>query len=424
MPADILRPMYDKSPDFQSLRRRAEALMQRREWGAGSEGARALHELLHEIEVYSAELELQNEELKHTRDALQLAKDRYRDLYDFAPVAYFSLSREGLIRELNLAAAHLLGLARSRLVGRDFPQFVAAEHQGHFLSAFRRVVEGCEAGALELGLRHGQGGPVHVLAEIARNQALDGEELELRLVLTDISERKQLEEQRNMFFSIAGHELRTPLTNICLSLDLVLKEVAGRLDPEVRSTLEVARRGAGRLKKLTEDILALRNTQGGGASILARPVDLVPLVGEAVMLNNPFAQRCGVRVEMSRTLFQALVMGNEDRLIQVLNNLLNNAVKYSPAGAVVRVDLGRSAGVIRVSVADRGPGVDETLRHSIFEPFTQGEPSLEDERNRGSVGLGLSIGRAIIRQLGGSMDFDSRPGRGTVFYFELPEHVI
>jgi len=116
----------------------------------------------------------------------------------------------------------------------------------------------------------------------------------------------------------------------------------------------------------------------------------------------------------------ARVCADADRLIQVVTNLLSNAVKFSPEGASVEVSIVRHDGMIRVSVRDRGPGIPKSFHHLVFEKFIQADAS--DQRQRGGTGLGLAICRAIIEDLGGQIDFETEAGRGTMLFFDLPEH--
>lgn len=376
--------------------------------------------LLHELEVHALELERNNQELRRTRSELEALKDRYLDLYDFAPMAYFTLDVAGVIRDVNLAGSNLLGLPRERLVGREFADFVDARLQSLFLANLRSLSAVAGPRRLEFTLQNADRKPVFTQLEMVRVPLpITGAEDEFRLIASDIGDRKRLEEQRRMFFTITSHELRTPVTNLILSLDMVLSDSAGKLDSDLLATLEVALRGARRLGKLVEDILQLRDICDSKLPTEQRRLDLAALMDEAVVLNRPYAAKFDVHIEVTESLSHAWIYGHEGRLLQVFNNLLTNAIKHAPEGGRVRVRLELKTGFFRVSVCDQGAGVDPELGKRVFQPFTQGEPSLEDDRNKGSLGLGLSVAQAIINQLGGSLDFDRKQGV-TTFYFELP----
>lgn len=415
--------MRNDNDKFAQLRIRAETLLNRHGLDAGGdENPRDIHRLLHEIEVHAVELKLQNEELQHTRDQLESTRNKYRDLYDFAPVAYLTLSDNGMITDANVAATQLLGLPAARVIDRGFFAFVAEQDRKLILHAMRSASNSGDAKRIELRLLNSGGPQVHVRVDVtASRNTVDGK-LEYRLVVTDISESKLLEQQRDMFFSIASHELRTPITNIALSLDLILQTETDRLPEDIREKLKIAQRGTKRLRRLMEDILGLRSIQTGNLPLVVRPLDLSPLVKEAVGFNTAFAEQHDVRLYYEPWDSQALVNGNEARLFQVLNNLLTNAIKNSPPNGLVTIRLCRQDGMYRIIVEDQGTGVPESLGQRIFEPFTQGKPSLEDPRHKESKGLGLSIGREIVERLGGQLNYANQADSGARFFFDLPVH--
>ena len=147
-------------------------------------------------------------------------------------------------------------------------------------------------------------------------------------------------------------------------------------------------------------------------------IDLSVLVHQAVLEYHGFADAYGVTFRVSEALPEAMVMGDCDRLMQVLANLLSNAAKFSPPGVEVDISLSPLDTGYRVSVIDRGSGIPEAYRVNVFEKFSQADSS--DTRQKGGTGLGLSICRAIIERHGGKIGFVSVVDAGSTFYFELP----
>ncbi|MGD8588240.1 MAG: PAS domain-containing sensor histidine kinase [Chromatiales bacterium] len=380
-----------------------------------------LHHLIHELEVHAVELEIQNTELKETRDELEVSRQRYYNLFDVAPVGYFTLDNKGMVVEVNQAGLHLLGLERDRIVRMPFTTFVAEQDLQPFIIMLRRLRQHNGQERLKLTMKS----PTHkgFDAQIeALNVICGGTDKEIltHLIVLDISEQKRLEQQRDMFFSIASHELRTPITNISLSLDLILKQQGHRLPEDIRENLEIANRATQRLRNLIRDILELRKASRADLKIELFPVDLTLLVKETITLNSPFARSLDIEFEVREPVPNITVLGDEGRIVQVLNNLLTNAVKYSCAGSKVQIGIESDNSRARVLVSDKGIGIPKRLRERIFEPFTQIDPSIEDTRHKGSFGLGLSIGRALINMMGGKLDFISQEGSGSTFFFELP----
>ncbi|HKU69361.1 MAG TPA: HAMP domain-containing sensor histidine kinase, partial [Burkholderiales bacterium] len=233
----------------------------------------------------------------------------------------------------------------------------------------------------------------------------------------DITDLKEVERLKAEFVSTVSHELRTPLTALIGSLGLLDRQAAGKLAPDAAMFLGMAKQNGERLAALINNILDMEKMESGRMEFRLDPVAIRPLLERAVTLNAPYAEKLGVRFELGAAE-DAVVTGDEDRLLQVLTNLMSNGAKYSPKGAPVTVSASKGDGVVRVSVADRGPGVPDEFRDRIFGKFAQADGS--DTRSKGGTGLGLSISRSIVEKLGGKMGFESMTGKGATFYFELP----
>ena len=235
----------------------------------------------------------------------------------------------------------------------------------------------------------------------------------------DITDSKEVERLKAEFVSTVSHELRTPLTALIGSIGLLDRQVAGKLAPDAAMFLGMARQNSERLARLINDILDIEKIESGRMEFRLDAVQVGPLLERAILLNAPFAEKLGVRFELG-TVDDAVVSADVDRVLQVLTNLMSNGAKFSPAGAAVTISAVVREGTVRVSVTDRGPGVPEEFRGRIFGKFAQADAS--DTRKKGGTGLGLSISRAIIEKLGGMMDYESVPGQGATFFFELPLH--
>jgi PAS domain S-box-containing protein len=234
----------------------------------------------------------------------------------------------------------------------------------------------------------------------------------------DITDRKEMDRLKNEFIATVSHELRTPLTAIIGALGLLKKKVAPDLPPDAALFLGMAQQNSEQLAALINDVLDLEKIESGLMPFDEGAVVIAPLLERAVALNTPYADRFEVRLELGRPLPEATVSGDPDRLLQVMANLVSNAVKFSPAGSAVTVSAAARDGTVRIAVADAGPGIPDEFRGRIFEKFAQADGS--DTRKKGGTGLGLSICRAIVERLGGTIGYESEAGKGTVFYFELP----
>ncbi len=249
----------------------------------------------------------------------------------------------------------------------------------------------------------------HELASTAAN--LETSEEQLRIALT------RSERMKNEFVSIVSHELRTPLTAIRGSLGLLAYQM-GSESEKFRQLLQLAERNAERLAMLIDDLLDLDKMEAGTLQLHLNPQPLLPLLGQAISTNTPFASTRNVTLSAVQPLARGMAAVDGQRFLQVMTNLISNAVKFSPPGSGVDIALLRNGENLRIEVRDCGPGIAPELHTRIFEKFYQADAS--DSRAKGGTGMGLAISRAIVEQMHGKIGLESRPGSGTTFYFELP----
>lgn len=239
-------------------------------------------------------------------------------------------------------------------------------------------------------------------------------EVEMRL---NAAARRELGRMKDELVSIVAHELRTPLTSIRGSLGLL---ASGRLDgtPQARRMLQIAAQNSDRLVRLINDMLDLDRMHSGRLEMEPGMHPVEPLVQQAIDAVHGAAAELQVRME-ARVDPGLQVWGDPDRVVQVLVNLLSNACKFSPAGALVEViaeDRGPDA---LLQVRDRGRGIPADRLDDIFERFRQVDSS--DARDKGGTGLGLAICRTIVQQHGGRIWVASEWGKGSTFFFTLPK---
>lgn len=380
--------------------------------------------LVHELQVHQIELEMQNEELQIARDEMEAGLDRYADLYDFAPVGYLTLDREGTILEANLACASLLGIERTRLVQRRFGLHVAADDRNAFAAFLERVFattvgESCEIILLKEGTL-----PVEV--RIEARVAASGEEC--RAVLEDITEQKRAEEDRLILNKLestrilAGgmaHDFNNLLTVILLNLELA-QDLA--LPSEVLARrLEEATKAAWMARGLTTQLI----TFAKGSQPIRKLTRLSRVIEES---GRPAVS--GSRVRCAFSLAEDLWPAEVDagQIGQVIQNMVLNAREAMPEGGVVSVGaenvvLGPHehpslppGNYVRVSIADHGVGMTKDVQSKIFDPYF----STKQRVNQKGMGLGLTICHAVMQKHGGAIAVESEPGVGTTFRLLIP----
>ncbi|WP_102226947.1 sensor histidine kinase [Acidimangrovimonas sediminis] len=223
---------------------------------------------------------------------------------------------------------------------------------------------------------------------------------------------------KSQFLSTVSHELRTPLTSIKGSLDLMASGALGPLPERAHQAMGIAARNSSRLVGLINDLLDLQRIELGEMAIAHEPVDLSAIVADAVEAAEGYGRALEVNLVAEVDRGPVVVRGDTARLMQVMANLLSNALKFSEAGGKVTVRLERGRDTARIEVQDHGSGIPEDFRDKVFEPFRQADAS--NTRKIGGSGLGLSITRRILDHLNGRISFESAPGVGTTFFIDLP----
>ncbi|MEW6273001.1 MAG: ATP-binding protein [Thermodesulfobacteriota bacterium] len=219
-------------------------------------------------------------------------------------------------------------------------------------------------------------------------------------------------ETQRRFVADASHELRSPLANLRGTVEVALRHP--RSADEYRETLAVALAEIERLSRLVHSLLTLTRAGAGRLAIDRRSVDLADVAARAVEAYTARAAARGVRLRLEAGA-PATVQGDADRLREVVDNLLDNAVRVAPAGSTVRLAVEHADGRCAVEVVDAGPGLTEDEQTLVFEPFARGSAAGGD-----GAGLGLAIARAIAEAHGGRIAVRSTPGAGATFRFELP----
>ena len=392
-----------------------------------------LKHLLHELQRHQLELELQNQQIQETQQALEESRSRYADLYDFAPMACFSLDSRACIQDLNLAGAALLGHERSFLRGKPFTPFVVPAEVSRFLVQVRLCTQG-QSVSTELGLRIGQ-----ARIEVQFHGApLEGEGARgsmCRVALLDITELRQMQARLSLAERLAAmgslaagiaHEINNPLAFVMSNLELATRALSQRdAAPSPPGPLDENAAAGSPLKLLTE---ARQGTE--------RIRDIVKDLGTFSRPSEERVSRVDVRQVLELSVKMAMgqirhraqlvrdyaevpaVTADGSRLGQVFLNLLVNAAHAIPEGAVdrneIRLRLRSSEDSVLVEVQDTGQGISSAMVDRIFEPFFT-------TKSQGmGLGLGLAISHSLVTELGGELTVESEPGRGSTFRIRLP----
>lgn len=236
------------------------------------------------------------------------------------------------------------------------------------------------------------------------------EERRQRLMIEALQSSKAMQEQ---FLNMVSHELRMPLSNILGSVSFL--ERFGASEPRQRNHLDRIQRNAKTLQGLVGDLLNAAQLRAGQFTIRSEAVDVAQVIAEVVHELHPMAEKKQLRVDTELETGLPRVMGDRQRLAQVLRNLLHNAIRYTRTQGSIRVRVMLRAEDLRCEVLDTGPGLRPEERDALFQRFGRLDGSLE-----GGIGLGLFIAKGLVEAHGGSIGVDSELGKGSCFYFVLP----
>jgi PAS domain S-box-containing protein len=232
---------------------------------------------------------------------------------------------------------------------------------------------------------------------------------------------RKLDRMKDEFIALVSHELRTPLTSICGYLELLLQDdVMAELPEAQLSWLEVIDRNAERLLRLVEDLLLTAQASAGNLALEKAELDVAAVLAQAVQASTPVAAARGISLTCS-TEPLPLTSGDRLRIGQVVDNLVSNALKFTPSGGTVDVRAYSHRSAVRIEVTDTGMGISDDEQSQLFERFFRTARAQEEAIP--GVGLGLSISKAIFEAHDGRISVRSKEGVGTTFFVDLPASV-
>lgn len=332
---------------------------------------------------------------------------------------------DGKIQFMNPAAEKLLGLDQKGAKGVPIPQLMKGEHT--LALAKGPLRDGADHVTKEVELKSSSEDTQRIVqASTAVIENEDGKTVGMVSVLSDITKQKQLDEAKSKFVSHVSHELRTPLLSIQESLSLLLGKEVGEVTPEQEKFLSIAQRNISRLSRLVNDLLDVAKLEAGKIELHPIPFELRDMAHHVVETVRSWAEGKGVAIEEVYPEKPIQMVADPDRLTQVMTNLLGNAIKFTPEGGKISVEInleqlapgmGEEPGVV-VSVQDSGIGIPKQDQKRIFEKFEQ--VSLASPQGVSSTGLGLTIAKEIVEIHGGRIWVDSNEGEGSRFTFVIP----
>ncbi|MBN1131057.1 MAG: response regulator [Chitinispirillaceae bacterium] len=384
---------------------------------------------LHELRVHQIELEMQNEELRRAQVDLEALRSRYFDLYDLAPVGYFTLSETGFIVEANLMASELLGTARISLINKPLSGFIIPKDQDIYYKHRIHLFEKNAPQQCELRLVKKDGSRFWARLDSTVLQGADGIPV-CRVVMSDITGQKRAEEKRMIFErqvqrSQKLESLGVLAAGIAHDFNNLLQGVYGYIeianreskDDRITGYLSEALNTTGRARSLTRQILTFAK---GGAPV-RKTSPLFPFVQETVQFALS-GSTVASRFTVPENLWICSI--DKNQIVQAINNIVMNAQQAMRDGGTIEITAANimlrekehppltKGNYVKLSITDSGCGIPKEIMDHIFDPFFTTKEI--------GHGIGLTICHSIINRHGGCIDVESEPGKGSTFHLYLP----
>ncbi len=377
--------------------------------------------LLHELEVHQIELEMQNEELRASRRELEQLHEKYYDLYNYAPVGYFTLDLTSAITELNTTGANLLGFTKDRLIKTRFNWYVAPKYTKSFLYHLKQAYNSLEKHVFEMGLIRRNGIIFYAHVELLPQQLNTGE-VQMKMAVVDITGRKELEdelkrsnEELQQFAYVASHDLQEPLRTISSFTQLLDRRYKEKLDSDADEFIGYVVEAAQRMQQMILDLLEYSRIMTTGGEF--KKINSTNALEDALFYLKGLIEDCNVEITYEKL---PVVTVDQLQLTKVFQNLISNSIKFSkldePPKIHISAEIDEKNREYIFSVQDNGIGIEQQYAGRIFTIFQR----LHTLDKYQGTGIGLAIVKRIIERHGGHIWVESELGKGSTFYFTIP----
>ena len=338
-------------------------------------------------------------------EQLKETKARFRTLMEAVPVALLIVGDDGLIEGANPHALKLFKCDYQDLLNQPITKLLLQ------CPTTREMIDPEETTAIRI---NGERFPVDILMRPFEVNA-SGKAL---ISIEDVTKRHELEQLKRQFVSMVSHDLRDPLTALEIFLSMTSE---GAYDGDLQTLKKRAAstvEEVGRLITMINSLLSIEKVESGRLQLLLDRTSCNRICEAAMTAVTPLSERAGVKLHLCQVDEEIFVVADFYYAVQVLVNLLGNAIKFSPRDKSVELSVASNGSVVKISVSDEGRGIPEEFREKIFNRFEQVHVS--DARVKGGRGLGLAIAKSIVAEHGGAIGVESQEGSGSTFWFTLP----
>ncbi len=328
------------------------------------------------------------------------------------------VNRRGRVTLVNTSAQHIFSATEEAAEGKNYTEFITIEPVREL---FTKALESQEEGAAEVSVMDEEAGIERIFqVQVALVTDDDNEVIGAVAIFNDITEIRNIERMKTAFVSTVSHELRTPLTSIKGFVSTLLADTDGYYDNDTRlEFLGIIDAETDRLRRLIEDLLNVSRIEAGRALQLnPKPIDVPGLAEKVCTIQRSYTHKHTLSTHFTEDF--PTIVADEDKVDQILTNLVNNAIKYSPDGGQVKVRGWYEPEVeqVVVGVSDQGIGIPKDQAAKVFERFHRVDN--RDTREVGGTGIGLFLVKHLVEVHGGEIWVESEPGQGSEFLFRLP----
>jgi PAS domain S-box-containing protein len=348
-------------------------------------------------------------------EALEEVSRKNRAMVENARDVMFSVDEHGTFLSISPASQSVFGYSPEDLVGSKLIRIVAKSDGTDVLAILKKVIEGGDEQPFEFRIERKDGRIIDIRCSVHWVKT----EKTIFCQAYDITEAKQAERLRQEIMQMVSHDLKTPLSTVRSFLEMLDAGMFGEINDRGRKLMKMADNSTSRMLTLIRDLLEIEKMEAGMLQLQVSDQQLQDLFEQAA--GSVASQAAEHSIRLVCDPCQMAVHVDPDRVIQVLTNLLTNAIKFSPESETITVSAQEVDGNVEVRVRDRGRGIPEHMIDGIFGRFSQVKAS--DATEKGGSGLGLAICKALVELHGGKIRVESVENEGSTFAFTLPKSV-
>jgi signal transduction histidine kinase len=366
-------------------------------------------------------------ELLSAEEASKLALSKYIELYVHAPVSYLSFNRNGIIKEININGAKMLSRDRNQLLNNDFKEYITKETLDVFNDFLDNIFKTTDKETCEIWLKIDNSYSlfVHMAGVVSAGKE------NCYVTAFDITKRKQAEDElrkiikqlrdinadKDKFFSIISHDLRSPFGSIIGFSNLLVEKIREKDYRKAEEYADIIQNSSWRVMNLLINLIEWSSSQAGRLEFNPEFFDIVDLINEVAELSNDSARPKNIAIckELPHSI---IIFADKYMTSTILRNLISNGIKYTNPGGKIVISAVQLPGNVKISVRDNGVGI---LKESIEKLFNvQDNTYTKGTMNESGTGMGLILCKEFIEKHGGKIWVDSEPGKGSTFHFTLP----